>query len=1268
MTQGYPGLKPVGSCSHAILALKWSHSILEEETFVSEWGARENARFLELEVMLNNIQAPSGSAWSTPKLNPKSFRSRVPNRRVGFADEVEVRIGLADGLHLYPVCVPQDLIGSGQMPWHLGFVLNPPWCDLQPPSETALIPRALTGIPGLQCRVPTHTQVHELPHEHDVPMRGLDFPPDDRGDVPILPNFVQQILQGDHTAEDDDWDRGMTVRTWFLHHTHQHHCELPRLMQMVGDAMSWRNQLIALWIDVVQQGEPLQIFLADPDPPRPADLEHVAHDLLIVQGTNEHRKAGLVTAMTASEPFQYWSAAELLPVQVSGIQLVNVVHMVDPCQQNRCHVFHRWTEIPINHQPLHVMDNGRAFALHFHSTAASASTQPAPALPLPQQVHVPAPPVLFVPDDEVSDSADDMEEVNDNSDNDYSPSAHEGVVDLQNLQGVTVYRLHEDPMHLYIRWQTYAEVVVDLANRLQIPIDEILTYHSINVAIVGQHPAEAAIILQHTNDIPVGSSDKLIVLDLEIHQHPGQQILPATPHVARKVCRVLQHVTRDHLLMHAGVLHYCHQQFDRCLVQVNNQLWALQDATPRQLRHGDYARIVVPPPLQNLDGTLYTIAQVERQHRNDLAPDVQPFQQPAQVPSELPAEVQYEEDVAPRVMTRLFTQSSDRPYGLTERPVALPPGEASRPITASDPTAHNWLLPVGMIHLQRATTDGDEPSPTTEWITWFLQTPFRVRSDESRPLRLDVEQHLWLHDLCQVWRDRWIPYFETQVYIVAPEPPKAPHQHHVGHLILVQGHIPNQVPVLLTTIFETALGRRLSHTASFVPIHFTLAHLLHTLRLEHVCQDRGCWAVLDGNRIPDHGFGQADAGDNIHVIAPARYNNGFSRERLTDDSVAHGHRPRDEEPLTLSLFDLIELPSQIQVDFRSVQDLRNTLLACDLGHVLFADQVVKWHPATQAAFDTTPAWTCEHPIGFSFYTDGSSAFLDNERVAAAAVVMIVHTALGDRFGGFRCYTLEEGAYAPQAEMTGVFTAALWAAQLCDRYSTSFPELSFFFDCLVAGNTASGEWRIIAHSSLQSTTRSLIQWIERRFQVRTHWYHVYAHSGVAWNEAADAVTWAVVAHWIDAPSFQPIWRFITACDPAVHWLWLLEAALQHDATFPPIFGGFMTINASAPLADAPSSCDHPMACKSTTDTAVPVSTSLMQRCATANVLTLHPNKNAYGTGISARMESLLRSFANANIDVVGIQESRSRLHGHVQCEGFHVLSSSASSKGVGGVQL
>jgi exonuclease III len=54
--------------------------------------------------------------------------------------------------------------------------------------------------------------------------------------------------------------------------------------------------------------------------------------------------------------------------------------------------------------------------------------------------------------------------------------------------------------------------------------------------------------------------------------------------------------------------------------------------------------------------------------------------------------------------------------------------------------------------------------------------------------------------------------------------------------------------------------------------------------------------------------------------------------------------------------------------------------------------------------------------------------------------------------------------------------------------------------------------------------------------------------------------------------------------------------------------------------------------------------------------------------SARAEALAAQFHETGLHVVGLQETRSRLAGHARLQDFHVLSASATQRGVGGVQL
>eukprot|EP00435_Cladocopium_sp_Y103_P071791 s39_g38.t1 len=787
-----------------------------------------------------------------------------------------------------------------------GFVSSPSIGDF-PSSPVAL-------------RIPSHTQVDDLVREaaeHAPPDPGP--PQDEPGGpppLPVLPEFARQILQGDQQPLGEDWTIGITLRTWFLHMPNSPLCTQPRLLQLVGNALSWRQQILALWLDQIAQIEFLDVHIVTPNPPRPATLGHVAYDILVVQNLWNF-KCGLVTAMSAQEPWEYWSVAAFFPPALSGVRLVQNAQLQDVCQHHGCLLFHGWIEIPLNDQPTHQMEDGHGFSVHLRLQAATASSSRGPARALPEQHAIDAPPVAVVPGDAATDvmsdlSAEDAAEEQANNSPGYSPSAHDDPVDLSNLQSVTVHGLNLVTSHVYVRWSTHAQVIVDLAARLGIPLDQVLTFHRVLVRTAGQHPNEEHIILQQATDIPVGSLDQLILMDLEVHYHPGQHILPAFPHVVRKVCRMVQHVTRAHLLMQAGVFHYCSQQLDRCLVHINHLIWPLQDLAARQVVSGTYVRVVVPPPLWQAGGTLQVINLEERRHRTDLPPGVHPYQRPAQVHQEcfepdpqifppltqhsilrktlvhpfraepqpvdasVPAPlVHLAKDVSfsEVVQAGLREQSSGRggpdPYFHTVRP-SPNVGHRSSSLPPLSGSPNHWLLPVGMRVCQQIDATIDRDDFEVEWITWYLGAPYRPRCDETRILRLDVEQELWYGDLCELWHEYLRIDDLTQVLLVEPNPPKAPYEHHVGHLILVQGELEGHVPVVITTIFRNFAGHRISHHACFVPQFSSTATFVAFLQLERVCLVRDCSASIAGFDIPIDGVGEVHAGDNVILHVPAR--------------------------------------------------------------------------------------------------------------------------------------------------------------------------------------------------------------------------------------------------------------------------------------------------------------------------------------------------------------------------------------------------------------
>ena len=336
--------------------------------------------------------------------------------------------------------------------------------------------------------------------------------------------------------------------------------------------------------------------------------------------------------------------------------------------------------------------------------------------------------------------------------------------------------------------------------------------------------------------------------------------------------------------------------------------------------------------------------------------------------------------------------------------------------------------------------------------------------------------------------------------------------------------------------------------------------------------------------------------------------------------------------------------------------------------------VVKWHDATLTAMQDTPNWTDEEPIGYSFYTDGSAMRSSDGWKGAAAVIRIIETDKGPRFGGYHCATVPGIATAPRAEITAIFLALVWTVETLEwhfAHHTTFPVVSFGFDNLLAGYTASGDWKISAHADIQVHNRALTCWIEMRFHLKLHWFHIAAHSGHAWNEAADAVSWAALHEWIIPKTIDDFLNQLTLDGTAPHlsqWLWYYEASQLQIPGFLPIRNGAFVAHLDPPLSLHPRADLHSFTQNVVNDEVQSATTPFTLRCGTANVLTLYPTQHAYGSYISGRQEALMAEFNSNSFHIVGIQESRSQASGHLHSDHFHILSAPATVKGVGGVQL
>lgn len=265
-------------------------------------------------------------------------------------------------------------------------------------------------------------------------------------------------------------------------------------------------------------------------------------------------------------------------------------------------------------------------------------------------------------------------------------------------------------------------------------------------------------------------------------------------------------------------------------------------------------------------------------------------------------------------------------------------------------------------------------------------------------------------------------------------------------------------------------------------------------------------------------------------------------------------------------------------------------------------------------------WSHELPLKYHFFTDGSSIrdpTQQGKRLGASAIVLIVQTGQGLRWGGSRTFQVDDGPTAPKTEIVAIVLALLWCIQIGDAHPHSLTpfQVSFGYDCQAAGHVAAGQWRIKAHHALQTHGRALALWVQHRFNVHIEWEHIRSHTGHPWNEAADALSWAAVHNWITAPSAADILQQLDIPDPSLSsWLWMIEASRQQAPGLPTISDRHFLVNVASPLAQKASSDNQPFLRRQMQESPQQARTtvSVEVKFATANVLTLYDsNRNAHG---------------------------------------------------------
>ena len=485
--------------------LKWGHSALSESWFKTPWFAIESAYELARKLGTHEkgrIQFCSSTITACGK-----------RRSVRFADDVDLKIFHPDSFcsasfripavslrdwdelhssHCTNVCPAKVTASDDHLSRSDFSPLNfrPPLRSIEnlpvnfkSDSCTPLEPLSCKAVSirgGVASRVVSDVPVssfHRSDNFYDVPSTWPlpnDPAPDEDADAQVFlheaPESVQFLYDALHhegVIFGPRIDDSVFLRSWHIHHLHEPRCWHSRVIELTGHWRHWFRDILSGWRDKNDPNEPTIFSVVYPDPPRSGEGQEILFDIIISQGFDTPRHAGLITVLQRDDRVARarYSLAASLPDVVSGFQIVQSADILHECHMYDCTVRHAYLVIPFTMAPLHDMQDGDSFTIAVSSAASSSSGQ--------AELHLPQVPAEESQSGPSCNSPDFSNELHvgpqEDTPDDPSSSSSHGVSD-SDLQGVHIFRLGFPQSFGRLRWDFIEHVIVDAARAIGVPL------------------------------------------------------------------------------------------------------------------------------------------------------------------------------------------------------------------------------------------------------------------------------------------------------------------------------------------------------------------------------------------------------------------------------------------------------------------------------------------------------------------------------------------------------------------------------------------------------------------------------------------------------------------------------------------------------------------------------------------------------------------------------------------------------------------------------
>ena len=819
------------------------HSVVKRKCFTSEWHAQIVAMYdMGFDDRGHQVPVPSHKELPSSRA-PGTFCTR-------FNDDVTLYIGRDDELLMRPFSVPHSRLSDCcRAPWKVHQMF--PQLPLGDPlsEEAVLISRSY----GPRRHSSTTMSVEQRAENDAAPNRGTTQSPLRIPQSAINEDWWRELVQlYDRHGCTEFLEEGpiIYVNTWYLHGLQLRRNDQARPVRLDCEWQMWPEILREVWDDRIDNAVPLEIGLVEPSPPASVFQGHIAH--LILQQAMLDEPTGIVSGVfRSSQRDVITQSAQVLPVVLLRDDMIAAVPAELQCLYRDCQVFAGGTPLLLEQPrratpyssivvevfPLPEDEDDFASFMAAGSTSRSRPT-PGSLADLPQ----------------VAQQGEVQPEDHD------SESSSEESEDLI-WRYSKIFSVHQPPVEAPLH-QTHERLKhMQVARAVGFRRNELLAVYDIPTPPQDLRQAQqAGVLARHVDDLPDGSQHCFVLVDTEFHPvGPNEEFVRV-----RSPIYMPQFMTRGMLLRAMDVARYCDYVHDRCMVWHNDELFPPSPRYHLRLRHGDYLKIVLPPP--NHDNARVPTRCVARLLQLDLDPeDIEPYYFGTD-------HVDVDLDPMPTFYSIAEANSSDAgsDQGIPEDAYEIEAeDEASLVQTSTEacpkschdqsdprdiyregcadietvnaglgvqppmdlPAFEQGLLPYWQQHARLGPAGLEHFVDVLVWFNDHLHYQLCV---EPRTVRLYDDALEWRFLMAQAWREYVHPDAELQFYIVMPQPP-ALGPHTQMHVILLQNPQPEFSSTMVTVIDTFVMSGRPRSWVLMVPANAFLQMIIDIMGYHHYC-------------------------------------------------------------------------------------------------------------------------------------------------------------------------------------------------------------------------------------------------------------------------------------------------------------------------------------------------------------------------------------------------------------------------------------------------